>query len=118
MSDLDIIFGDSKPSYGNGKYTRSGGSLCDAEQIFGDTSSSYKTDRFGSSKSMSVTSDRTSATASYKIYEGIQNAAFSDYSSTETSIGKTPAETISSYTTSYTAQWNKPQEEEDEFDLK
>lgn len=106
-------------SYGNGKFTRSGGSLSDADVIFGG-SSSYKTDRFGSSKSMSVTSsDRNygghhgSAASSntYKIYEGIQNAAFTDYSDTK----KTDS---ASSITSYSSWRNKPQEDDDDLDLK
>lgn len=117
VSDLDIIFGDSSSiaSYGAGKFTRSGGSLSDAELIFGASSTaSYKTDRFGSSKSMSVTSDRnTGSSAPYKIYEGIQNAGFSDYSDSKKTVGSTS--TIGSY-----SSWrNKPQEnEDDDLDLK
>ncbi|KAL9899135.1 LOW QUALITY PROTEIN: synapsin [Glossina fuscipes fuscipes] len=81
QSDLDIIFG------GGTKYNRASS---DAELIFG-TPLSYKSDRFGSSKSMSVASDNSygynpgsNATTmgggnAYKIYEGIQNAAFTDF---------------------------------------
>uniref|UniRef100_A0A1A9V919 Synapsin ATP-binding domain-containing protein n=1 Tax=Glossina austeni TaxID=7395 RepID=A0A1A9V919_GLOAU len=80
QSDLDIIFGSST------KYNRASS---DAELIFG-TPLSYKSERFGSSKSMSVASDNsygynpgsnatTGGGNAYKIYEGIQNAAFTDF---------------------------------------
>lgn len=121
-SDLDIIFGDSQPPHlgGNGKFTRSGGSLSDAELIFGTPSSAYKTDRFGTSKSMSVTSERSSygqtnsSTANnYKIYEGIQNAAFSDFSDSKKSDSNSSIPSYNSWRNS-----NKNLEEEDDIDLK
>lgn len=130
---MDIIFGDIKPAYG--KYTRSSGSLSDAEMIFGtSTSTQSKVDRFGSSKSMSMSSSSygnsntggSKISSSYKIYEGIQNAAFSDYSEAGSTAsvassmpaGNTKAETISSITSEYTSRWNKAQEEDDDLDLK
>ncbi|KAI8130032.1 Synapsin [Lucilia cuprina] len=120
-SDLDIIFGDSQPVLGNGKFTRSGGSLSDAELIFGTPSSAYKTDRFGTSKSMSVTSDRTSSSYgqsnssanNYKIYEGIQNAAFSDFSDAKKSDSQSSIPSYNSWRNS-----SKHLEEEDDLDLK
>lgn len=90
------------------KFTRSSGSLSDAELIFGDIPKPKKTDSysFGSStesdsifasgsatgkqnfaKSISVTSEKDGdfshdpRVASYKIYDGIQNHAFQDYES-------------------------------------
>ncbi|EDX13508.1 GD18674 [Drosophila simulans] len=117
-SDLDVIFGDSKTtpaSYGNGKYTRAAGSISDADMIFGGPPSNYKTDRFGASKSMSMTSGGVgsgngsgSGSGGYKIYEGIQNAAFSDFSDSGSmsSIG------------SHTKRWSASKEEDDELDLK
>ncbi|TDG43849.1 hypothetical protein AWZ03_009713 [Drosophila navojoa] len=113
QSDLDIIFGDGKTSTtsssGNGKYTRSGGSISDADMIFGGPPSNYKTDRFGASKSMSMSSSGVGASSnSYKIYEGIQNAAFSDFSDTGS---------VSSVN-STGRRWNAKPEEEDELDLK
>lgn len=113
QSDLDIIFGDGKTataaSSGNGKYTRSGGSISDADMIFGGPPSNYKTDRFGASKSMSMSSSGVGASSnSYKIYEGIQNAAFSDFSDTGS---------VSSVN-STGRRWNAKPEEEDELDLK
>lgn len=124
---MDIVFGDTNTNTnvgnGHGKFTRSGGSLSDAELIFGGTASSaYKTDRFGTSKSMSVTSDRSSyghqnskaaSGNNYKIYEGIQNAAFSDFSDSK----KTDS---TSSITSYNS-WRsntKPLDEDDDLDLK
>ncbi|XP_023174347.1 synapsin-like [Drosophila hydei] len=112
QSDLDIIFGDGKTttsSPGNGKYTRSGGSISDADMIFGGPPSNYKTDRFGAAKSMSMSSSGVGASSnSYKIYEGIQNAAFSDFSDTGS---------VSSVN-STSRRWNAKPEEEDELDLK
>lgn len=112
QSDMDIIFGDGKPttasSSGNGKYTRSGGSISDADMIFGGPPSHYKTDRFGASKSMSMSSSGVGASNSYKIYEGIQNAAFSDFSDSGS---------VSSVN-STGRRWNAKPEEEDELDLK
>lgn len=118
-SDLDIIFGDTKPlSGGNGKITRSGGSLSDADLIFGGPPT--RTDRFANSKSMSVTSDSRSnlyssapqtgsgaigTTNSYKIYEGIQNTAFQDFDSQ--SIGSTASD-----------HWSKSIEDDGDLDLK
>lgn len=120
-----------------------GGSLSDADLIFGQEGSSYKMSRFGASKSMSVASDRpyasgssyyggtgsgtgtkgalsssgSGAAPSYRIYEGIQNAAFSDYSDVSSSgslakIGDAPS--------SYAARRSQEaeEEEEDDFDLK
>lgn len=114
-SDLDIIFGDSQPPHlGNGKFTRSGGSLSDADMIFGTPSSAYKTDRFGTSKSMSVTSDRSSyGQTNYKIYEGIQNAGFSDFSDSKKSDSNSSMPSYNSWRNS-----NKHLEEEDDIDLK
>lgn len=90
------------------KFTRSSGSLSDAELIFGDIPKPKKTDSytFGSStesdsifasggatgkqnfaKSISVTSEKDGdfshdpRVTSYKIYDGIQNHAFQDYES-------------------------------------
>lgn len=124
QSDMDIIFGDGNKTSGNGgKYTRSGGSISDADMIFGGPPSNYKSDRFGAAKSMSMSSSGTtgygygsssgvggsgSGTSSYKIYEGIQNAAFSDYSETGS---------ISSIN-SGSKRWSAKPEEEDELDLK
>lgn len=116
-SDLDIIFGDNKPfSGGNGKITRSGGSLSDADIIFGGPPS--RSDRFANSKSMSVTSDSRNnsyssapptnaggTTNSYKIYEGIQNNAFQDFDSQ--SIGSTASD-----------HWSKSIEDDGDIDLK
>ena len=121
-SDLDIIFGDSQPHLGNGKFTRSGGSLSDAELIFGSTASSaYKTDRFGTSKSMSVTSDRSSyGQTNYKIYEGIQNAAFTDYNDTKRTSDSTTTATTTTTIPSYNS-WRSSSthlEEEEDLDLK
>uniref|UniRef100_W8B960 Synapsin n=3 Tax=Ceratitis capitata TaxID=7213 RepID=W8B960_CERCA len=121
QTDLDIIFGDApKPSHSNGKYTRSGGSLSDAELIFGGPPTNYKADRFGASKSMSVTSERSNDGSnggnsnSYRNYEGIQNAAFSDFSDSP----KTGSvSSINSYGNAN--RWGKPTvEEDDELDLK
>lgn len=108
---------------GGGKFSRSGGSLSDAELIFGTSSStaSYKTDRFGSSKSMSVTSDRHSSgggggPAPYKIYEGIQNAGFSDYGDAKKSMGSTSSVNTSSY-----SSWRNTKNQDtddDDLDLK
>uniref|UniRef100_A0A034WKD7 Synapsin n=1 Tax=Bactrocera dorsalis TaxID=27457 RepID=A0A034WKD7_BACDO len=121
QSDLDIIFGDTnnaKPSHGNGKYTRASGSLSDAELIFGGPPTNYKADRFGASKSMSVTSERSNdgndSYNAYRNYEGIQNAAFSDFSDSP----KTGSvSSINSF--GNTNRWNKPTvEEDDELDLK
>lgn len=110
-SDLDIIFGENKSlSGGNGKITRSGGSLSDADIIFGGPPT--RADRFANSKSMSVTSDRDSRSnsvattgASYKIYEGIQNNAFQDFDSQ--SIGSTASD-----------HWSKSIEDDGDIDLK
>lgn len=125
QSDMDIIFGEGNKTVtsGNGsKYTRSGGSISDADMIFGGPPSNYKSDRFGAAKSMSMSSSgatgygyssgsavgSSSATNSYKIYEGIQNAAFSDYSETGS---------VSSIN-SGSKRWGAKPEEEDELDLK
>ncbi|ALC47042.1 Syn [Drosophila busckii] len=112
QSDLDIIFGDIKPTpaVGNGKYTRSGGSISDADMMFGGPTASYKSDRFGASKSMSMSSSGAGASSntSYKIYEGIQNAAFSDYSDTGSM----------SSLNSTTKRWSAKAEDDDELDLK
>jgi len=117
-SDLDVIFGDTKTtpvSYGNGKYTRAAGSISDADMIFGGPPSNYKSDRFGAAKSMSMSSSGMGSgngtgmgSGSYKIYEGIQNAAFSDFSDSGSmsSIG------------SHTKRWSASREEDDELDLK
>lgn len=106
--------------------------MSDADLIFGQEESSYKISRFGASKSMSVASDRPYASGSYygvgsgaktgskgslttvpsyKIYEGIQNAAFSDYSdgSPSGSLAKISDAAAGSH---------KSEEEEDDFDLK
>lgn len=110
LSDAEIIFGsdpsdvissshkDYSTSGGSGRrsFTRSGGSLSDADIIFGTSAASH-TDRFGSTmngrsdstpnpplaKSMSVASDSNGRTSNpgYRIYEGIQNAAFQDFDS-------------------------------------
>ncbi|KAH8385995.1 hypothetical protein KR200_012177, partial [Drosophila serrata] len=116
QSDLDLIFGDSKTtpaSYGNGKYTRAAGSISDADMIFGGPPSNYKTDRFGAAKSMSMSSSGVgsgngSGAGGYKIYDGIQNAAFSDFSDSGSvsSIG------------SHTKRWSANREDDDELDLK
>ncbi|EDV93096.1 GH19116 [Drosophila grimshawi] len=112
QSDLDIIFGDSKTttsSPGNGKFTRSGGSISDADMIFGGPPSNYKSDRFGAAKSMSMSSSGVDASSnSYKIYEGIQNAAFSDYSDSGSIASVTSAN----------KRWSAKQDEDDELDLK
>ncbi|KAH8417132.1 hypothetical protein KR222_003959, partial [Zaprionus bogoriensis] len=119
QSDLDIIFGDHKTSSpsGNGKYTRSGGSISDADMIFGGPPSNYKSDRFGAAKSMSMSSTSGAGYGSgagsgsgsgYKIYEGIQNAAFSDYSESGS---------VSSIN-STSKRWSAKPDEEDELDLK
>lgn len=127
QSDMDIIFGEGNKTAtsGNGsKYTRSGGSISDADMIFGGPPSNYKSDRFGAAKSMSMSSSGatdygyssgaagmgsgSSGTNSYKIYEGIQNAAFSDYSETGS---------VSSIN-SGSKRWGAKPEEEDELDLK
>ncbi|KAL7731059.1 hypothetical protein ACLKA6_014273 [Drosophila palustris] len=129
-SDLDIIFGDTKTSTstsspGNAKYTRAGGSISDADMIFGGPPSHYKSDRFGAAKSMSMSSSGAGVSSTpYKIYEGvqnsganttpykiydcIQNAAFSDYSDSG-SIGSL---------SSTSKRWGSKPEEEDELDLK
>ncbi|EDW23878.1 GL23681 [Drosophila persimilis] len=109
-SDLDIIFGDPKTS-SNGKFTRAAGSISDADMIFGGPPSNYKTDRFGAAKSMSMSSSGVGAgsgSSGYKIYEGIQNAAFSDFSDTGSvsSMG------------SATRRWSAAREDDDEIDLK
>ncbi|KAH8330773.1 hypothetical protein KR067_007329, partial [Drosophila pandora] len=116
QSDLDVIFGDSKTtpiSYGNGKYTRAAGSLSDADMIFGGPPSNYKSDRFGAAKSMSMSSSGVggsgNGSGSYKIYDGIQNAAFSDFSDSGSvsSMG------------SNSKRWSSHnKEEDDELDLK
>ncbi|KAH8397679.1 hypothetical protein KR215_006752, partial [Drosophila sulfurigaster] len=116
QSDLDIIFGENKSSSsitasssGNGKYTRAGGSISDADMIFGGPPSNYKSDRFGAAKSMSMSSSGVGASSnSYKIYEGIQNAAFSDYSDSG-SIAST---------NSGSKRWNSKPDDDDELDLK
>ncbi|KAH8359416.1 hypothetical protein KR093_006532, partial [Drosophila rubida] len=113
QSDMDIIFGDSKPaisSSGNGKYTRAGGSISDADMIFGGPPSNYKSDRFGAAKSMSMSSSGVGGAASnsYKIYEGIQNAAFSDYSDSGSIASVNSA----------SKRWSSKTDEEDELDLK
>ncbi|XP_034484406.1 synapsin-like [Drosophila innubila] len=113
-SDLDIIFGDTKATTstttpGHAKYTRAGGSISDADMIFGGPPSNYKSDRFGAAKSMSMSSSGVAAGSSpYKIYEGIQNAAFSDYSDSG-SIGSI---------SSTGKRWSSKPEEDDELDLK
>ncbi|KAH8267341.1 hypothetical protein KR018_011795, partial [Drosophila ironensis] len=115
QSDLDVIFGDTKTtpvSYGNGKFSRAAGSLSDADMIFGGPPSNYKSDRFGAAKSMSMSSSGMGGSGNgsggYKIYDGIQNAAFSDFSDTGSvsSIG------------SATKRWSANKEDDEELDLK
>lgn len=127
---MDIIFGDKMEAKGEFSRTTGGGSLSDADLIFGKEGSSYKKSRFGASKSMSVASDSyygsgiglktgskgsLTTAPSYKIYEGIQNAAFSDYSDSSLSGSSAKITNVAS------ASLNKDkqeEEEEDNFDLK
>ncbi|KAH8307688.1 hypothetical protein KR044_009503, partial [Drosophila immigrans] len=113
QSDLEIIFGENKTSTsittsssGNAKYTRA---QSDADMIFGGPPSNYKSDRFGAAKSMSMSSSGVGASSnSYKIYDGIQNAAFSDYGDTESTAS----------INSGSKRWNSKPDEDDELDLK
>ncbi|XP_062124527.1 synapsin-like [Drosophila sulfurigaster albostrigata] len=74
--------------------------------IFGGPPSNYKSDRFGAAKSMSMSSSGVGASSnSYKIYEGIQNAAFSDYSDSG-SIAST---------NSGSKRWNSKPDDDDEL---
>lgn len=133
QSDVDIIFGGKKDADIFKSYTSNAGRYgrnSDADVIFGGTSKASKfgsTESMGSSvesrdssiyakredkpvfaKSMSVAADNRRPAPTYKIYEGIQNQAFTDYES--------PSKSGVSSTTTTKSYWNPGTE--DEYDLK
>lgn len=116
-SDADLVFGDKKPYiHGSERLSHGGGSLTDADVIFGGVdkmdrfTSKYKSETSVLSKSMSVSSEKSSYNTdsnkpSYKIYEGIQNAAFQDFDSPTKSSPSSSSTTIN--------RWNKSSEDND-----
>lgn len=99
VSDAELIFGAGEDTFASSvstfkKYSRDNTSIDTSDSVF-SSNNTIKRDTYMSNRSMSVSSAKdgdyiyqptggataNNATASYRVYEGIQNAAFSDYAS-------------------------------------
>lgn len=129
MSDSEIIFGstdvpdenfyNTKRSFGRNSFTTSVDGNDSADTIYASKRESTTYNR-----SLSVSSDVNGDFANdprvnttYRIYEGIQNAAFQDFDSpVKTSTSTIP--TTSDTSNTYTSYSNKIYSDDDDYDLK
>lgn len=121
-----IAIDKSRGGYTSGrKYGREGSnfntSIDSSDSIFGTTEN--KRDLYNTARSMSVSSAKdadyiyqtsetaTTTAATYRVYEGIQNAAFQDFDSPSRS-------SVSSVTSAGSTNKTRPRDLDDDYDLK
>lgn len=124
MSDSEIIFGSTDIPDTHSRRSQFG---TNASSTIDASNSIYETGRNLSSynRSLSVSSDTNGDFAndprvntSYRIYEGINNAAFQDYDSpVKTSTSSAATETATTFSSSYISG-SKLFNDDDDYDLK